>query len=230
MNKQQINKFRMYEAVNAVLDMHPDFVAKFEALALAQKKLKDGQLEIGQNRQVQEADNSGLTKSKIGLRANLENSISQLSSALRAYAAIEKNEVLKVKANYSVSDLKLAADPVLFDIGMLMMGLADPFRNELAKYLIGDAEFAELNKLLTDYKSLIPQRRVASSVSKVSTGNISAVFDAQDKLLKEEIDMLMILFRSKQPDFYKAYKNARIIVDYSGRGKSKPEPQAEKSI
>lgn len=228
MNRKQINKFRMYEAVNAVFDTHPDLVAQLDDLDLAQKKLKAAQQEIGLNRQVQEADNSGLTKSKTGLRIELENGILQLSSGLRVYATLVKNEVLKTKANYSVSDLKLSADPILYDIGILLMGLADPIRKEMAKYFIGDAEFAELSKLLADFKSAMPQRRVATSVSKVSTGNISAMFEAQDKLLKDEIDVLMILFRTKQPDFYKAYRNARSIIDYSARGKS--EPHAEKTV
>ena len=40
-------------------------------------------------------------------------------------------------------------------------------------------------------------------------------------MLRTEIDVLMLLFEETQPDFYKAYKNARIIVDYSGGGPSK---------
>jgi hypothetical protein len=41
-----------------------------------------------------------------------------------------------------------------------------------------------------------------------------------DQLLKEEVDVLMLPFQFTQPDFYNAYKNARIIVDYTGRGKT----------
>ena len=74
----------------------------------------------------------------------------------------------------------------------------------------------------------LPKRRVASSISKTSTGNIESVFTAQDKLLKDEIDVLMSLFQVSQPDFYNAYKNARAIVNYVGRGKGAPaeEPVA----
>jgi hypothetical protein len=47
-------------------------------------------------------------------------------------------------------------------------------------------------------------------------------------MLREEMDVLMLLFEETQPDFYKAYKNARIIVDYSGRGPSTdPETGAD---
>jgi hypothetical protein len=29
----------------------------------------------------------------------------------------------------------------------------------------------------------------------------------------------MLLFQDSHPDFYKAYKNARAIINYTGRGK-----------
>lgn len=73
----------------------------------------------------------------------------------------------------------------------------------------------------------IPQQRVATSASKVSTLNIGDVFKSLDKLLKDEIDELMLLFQFTKPDFYNAYKNARVIVNYSGRGKAKPETPAD---
>lgn len=47
---------------------------------------------------------------------------------------------------------QVSFDQVLFDIGMLLMGLADPIRKEMTKYFIGDTRFAELNKLLADFK------------------------------------------------------------------------------
>ncbi|MDO9612948.1 MAG: hypothetical protein Q7J86_00290 [Bacteroidota bacterium] len=40
-------------------------------------------------------------------------------------------------------------------------------------------------------------------------------------MLNEKIDVLMLLFEETHPDFYRAYKNARIIVDYNGRGPAK---------
>ena len=58
------------------------------------------------------------------------------------------------------------------------------------------------------------------NLSKVSTGNIDGVFKAQDKLLKDQIDALVQPFQFSHPDFFNAYKNARSIVEYAGRGKA----------
>ncbi len=223
MNKNQINKSRMYGSVNMVLDNNFNFFSKQEELIQAHQQLKKGQELIGQYRQIQEADDSGLTKGKIQLRVRLINCILLFSAALRAYANATANEELKAKANYGLSNLKKSADSILVDIAVLLVGLATPLKGELVRFFIGDAEFTEMDSLLTEFKVAIPKRRVAAAASKNSTLNISEVFATLDKLLKEEIDVLMLLLRNSQPDFYYAYKNARNIVDYTGRGKAKPE-------
>ena len=41
-----------------------------------------------------------------------------------------------------------------------------------------------------------------------------------------EVDVLMMPFQFSQADFYNAYKNARIIVDYKGGGKKEEMPAA----
>ena len=209
-----------------VFDTHSELIAAIGDLPAVQQRLKAGQLVIGENRQVQEADSTGLTKNKTGLRGGLIMKILQFSAALMAYATTAKNVELKTKANYTASELKTVPDSVLFDIGVLLMGLSIPIKADLTKYFVGEAEFKEIERLLADFKLAIPKRRVATSVSKASTGNIGEVFKAQDKLLKDEIDALMLPFRFTQPDFFNSYKNARIIVDYSGRGKPATAPAA----
>jgi len=155
------------------------------------------------------------------LRDNLVTRILQLSAALKAHANSTKNKELKAKANYTKSELKTAPDPVLYNIGTLMVSLATPILEDLNKYFVGNDKMDDLNGLLADFNVAIPQKRVANSVSKVSTVNIGELVSSLSILLKEEIDVLMQLFEETQPDFYRAYKNARIIVDYNGRGPAK---------
>jgi hypothetical protein len=79
-----------------------------------------------------------------------------------------------------------------------------------------------MEQLLAEFVLAVPKRRVSINLSKVSTDNIEGVFKAQDQLLKEQVDSLMEPFRFSQPDFFHAYRNARSVVDYSGRGKAAP--------
>jgi hypothetical protein len=222
MNKKQLNKFRMYEAVNLVLDTHSSQVGTEGDLFNAHQSLKAGQATINRNRQVQEADSSGLTKTKSDLRSELIRLILLFAAGLKAHATSTKNSELKTKANYKAYELQKTADSVLADIGRLLNEMALPLRSDLAKYAIGEAEFQQVEQLLAEFRLAIPKRRVAINISKVSTGNIDGVFKAQDKLLKEQVDALMEPFQFSQPDFFNAYRNARSVVDYAGRGKAAP--------
>ena len=223
MNKNQINKSRMFDTVDSVLDKNAALFEAHPELVAAHLQFKEGKTLILQYRQVQEAETSGLTTSKEILKADFINSILKFSAALRAYATSTKNEDLKAKAHYVSSELKKIPDPILFDIGTLLYGLANPIKTELTRFSVGENEFSELEALIPAFKLAYPQQRVATTESKVSTGNIDKVFKSTMKLLKEVIDELMLPFRFSQPDFYNTYSNARIIVNYSGRGKGKPD-------
>jgi hypothetical protein len=220
MNKNQLNKFRMYEAVNLVLDTHPAQVGNEGDLFMAQQLLKSGQEIIGQNRQVQEADTSGLTQKKRELRNELIKLMLLFAVGLKAQATIAKDLELKTKADYKPSELKTSTDDRLFDIAALLKGLALPLRSDLVRYFIGETQFREMERLLAEFKLAIPKRRVAINRSKTSTSNIAGVFKSQDKLLKEHLDALVAPFQFSQPDFFHAYRNARSIVGYTGRGKA----------
>ena len=213
----------MFETVDSVLDKNSSLFESMPELVSAHRMLKEGKTLILQYRQVQEAETSGLTTTKENVKTDFINSILKFSAALRAYATSTKNEDLKAKAHYVSSELKKVPDPILFDIGTLLFKLADPIKTELTKYSVGEDEIAEMKTLLPAFKVAYPQQRVATTESKMSTDNIDKVYKSTMKLLKEVIDELMLPFQFSQPDFYNTYKNARIIVNYSGRGKGKPD-------
>lgn len=223
MNKTQINKLRMFVAVDLVLKNHSELFESLAPLVLGHQRLKDGLLQLEANRLVQEANNTGLTGSKTDLRTKLIDRLMKFMAALKAYAIATNNLELKEKVNYPKSKLVAAPDNILYDIGSLVVSLAMPILPELAKYLITTEKVTDLTTSLTNFKEAIPQKRVATSTSKVSTENIGDVINSLHTLLKEELDALMLLLEEDQPDFYKAYKNARLIVDYAGGGKSEPE-------
>jgi hypothetical protein len=219
MNKRQLNKWRMFGAVVTVLDENSALVSSLNDLVTAKERFKSGMSIINQNRQVQEAKTTGLTLNKKTKREILIQMIIKFSAALKGYAVSVNNADIKARADYSHSDLLRVADSVIYDIGELLLGMAVAHKDEMARYFIGDAELKGMEQLLTEFALAIPKKRVATSLSKTSTDNIEGTFTAQEKLLKDQIDVLMLLFKDSNPDFYSAYKNARATVNYTGRGK-----------
>ncbi|OFX62046.1 MAG: hypothetical protein A2066_05675 [Bacteroidetes bacterium GWB2_41_8] len=223
MDKTKINKGRMYHSSNLVLDKFSSTFTDHVELNQAHSELKSGISLIDEQQQVQVVDNKGLTQVKVALRTDVTQRILMFSKALKALATIQKNADLLTKSNYKLSDLNRLSDPILFDVGTMLVKLANPLRSQLEKFFLTDEDYKQTDAILAEFKAAIPQKRLATTVSKSSTKKISDVFKSIDKLLKEVIDVYVAPFEYKNPDFYREYTNARIIVGYTGRGKSKTE-------
>jgi len=219
----------MYGSVNLVLDNHASLFSQFKEIVFAHHRLKEGRVLIDQILQMQDADTPRLTMNKIQLRGNVIRGVLKFSSALTAYATAINDGTLKTKANYSVLKLKMVADPILFKIGDSLVALAKQVKPELAKYTIGENEFAEIEKWLSAYNSAISQQKAVPFAPKVSANDIDDLFSAQDKLLNDEMDVLLLPFRLTQPDFYNAYLIARIVVDSSEQKKVNPDETSDES-
>jgi hypothetical protein len=217
----------MYNTTDGVLDANQGLFARLDELTAAHLKFKGFLVKIRDYRQVQEADQSGLTETKAILRNKLGTLTLKCISALKAYGVATQDEVLLGKVNYSKSKVGKLKDPVFADVAHLILTEAQGRLAELSKFFVTEEDLAEIQVLETEFRAAIPRKRMADSVSKVSTQNIAEIFDAVDQLLKEELDVLMAPFEFTEPDFYRAYKNARIIVNYSGGGPTPEEPETE---
>ncbi|MHB9143441.1 MAG: hypothetical protein ACYC25_16345, partial [Paludibacter sp.] len=82
------------------------------------------------------------------------------------------------------------------------------------------AQLYELKTSAEALKAAIPQNRVATVGKKNSTSKLARLYREIDSHLKDKLDVYMEAYQYTHPDFYAEYKNARFIVDYSGRGKS----------
>ena len=224
MNARQINKSRMYGATVLVLDNNSHFFEGLPELVAAHQQLKEKMAAIDSQRQVQVVDNKGLTKNKTLLREELTTLLLRTVSALTAVAAATGDVVLKSRVAYHASDLHKRSDRIICDIAVHVSGMAAPVVTDLQKFFVGPEELARLDTLTAALKSAIPLNRVASSTTKVSTGNIQAVSHEIDLLLRTKMDLLLKPFEFTVPDFYHAYRNSRSIVNYGGRGKAVATP------
>jgi hypothetical protein len=224
MNSAQVNKSRMYLATDKVLDANLEKVAGIDELMAAHLRFKGYLKSIEDNRQVQVVNQTGLTESKITLRDDLTQLLLKSIAGLTAHATTVKDAQLRKKVQYVPSALARMADPVFADVARLIRTEALNNAPSLTKFFVTAEDLDLMGQLTEQFMVAIPQKRVATNISKVSTSNIGDVFAAADKLLKQELDLYMLPFQFTLPDFYNAYKNARIIVNYSGRGKGSEPP------
>ena len=104
---------------------------------------------------------------------------------------------------------------------MLLYTLATPLEAELARFFITRTEYDSMLANLNNFKAAIPQKRLATGTSKVSTVYINEPFIAIDDLLKNEPDVLLMPFQFTQPDFHNEYCSARSMVGLGEKSKAK---------
>lgn len=71
------------------------------------------------------------------------------------------------------------------------------------------AELSALDAAITTYDGLATAPRRATAVSSSVTADIAREIQAGSPLLKNELDKATMKFRQKNPDFYRAFKDAR---------------------
>jgi hypothetical protein len=96
---------------------------------------------------------------------------------------------------------------------------------QLAPYNVDAATLVDLQTAIDDAKALLTAIRGAIAQRKLATENLEARLDAAHGLLKNEIDALVEATRDANPDAYKLYRSARMIVDLPGRPGEPAQPQ-----
>ena len=107
-------------------------------------------------------------------------------------------------------------DMPLFNYAYTVYGDAQPFATLLEPFASA-AEVAELKTLANNFNALMPLKRTQLSLSALSTQNLEEAIARIDNLLKDTLDVLVKPWEYKNPDFYKAYTNARVLVDAPSR-------------
>ncbi len=99
---------------------------------------------------------------------------------------------------------------------------AFPYATQLEPFATAD-EVNQLKDKADNFNALLPQKRTQVSKSSLSTQNLEEAIAQIDLLLNDTIDILVKPWKTKEPDFFKAYKNARAIVDSASRKTKKPD-------
>ena len=158
-------------------------------------------------------------------RVALETGMRKICAALAAYATVSTDPVIKpLKDKFMISDseIKRQRDMQLFSFAYTVYGDAIPYSALLEPFASAD-EVTQLKGLADNFNSLLPQKRTQQSKSSLSTQNLDEAISQIELLLNDTIDILVKPWEFKEPDFFKAFKNARTIVDAASRKTKKPD-------
>jgi hypothetical protein len=223
MNSKQQSHFKMFVATLGVLDLFQttrqeiaDFLAARNALAGALEDIRTGQRQ-------QAGVTTGVTADKRQARWELCQAAALVGGAVAAWADKQDNHELFDAVDYRAADLLHQSEQtcLIHAQAILEAGTAS-----LAALTPGgtltQADLTDLQSKLEAFKTLLTQPRQTQAVTKGATDVLPAKLDAADRILERRIDRLMERYRVGQPEFYQAYKVARVIVDAGGGNNSNP--------
>ena len=203
----------MFETTLEFLEIKKNIWKGRPAFLRAVTRAQAGTAEIRGRSGKQQAPTEGVTEDKEQVRGALEEILSVVADQLAALAEETENAELaaKVELNRSVidrlsaRDLNLAAERVLEATAQNLAALAD--------YGITAAEQTELAGAAELFANKKEKPRQAIVGRQVETQSIPGAINTVRSIFRNQIDKMMTGFKRTEPDFYKGYFAARIIVN-----------------
>jgi len=211
------NKLNAAEAVVLVLANNIAIWTMIAAIVVIFDLLKAKIQLVRDLRQIQEKDNTGVTKRKKKVREKMEETGINVIRKLVMFAVATEDTELDANINYTASDLSVASENRVSDIIRLVYETANTHKSELAAYGVTDEMLELLLTLHQQFLVAMPETREKITLSSTATKNINTLITEISDLQRTKLDRLIAGFADTNPDFYQQYKNARKIVDRGGR-------------
>ena len=195
--------------------MNPEIVAKTPGLPEAHEELDHLIGETERYSQGQLNTGTEITGQKNEARLALEKSLRKICAAMAASATVSTDPMQKsIREKYLIIDSEITRqrDMQLFGLSYSVYGEAAPLAAKLEPFATAD-EVTELKECADNFNELLPQKRTQRTKSALSTKNLEDAVSQIDLLLNDKMDVLVRPWEFKEPNFYKAYKNGRYIVN-----------------
>lgn len=225
MQKIQESKIKMSRAVSGILSAYEDVVSRIPGLNAVHIALENLIAETERHSKNQLDKGTGITALKDDSRELLENAVIHICAAVVAHAKATNDPafvVLKEKYQVTDTEIRKKRDMHLFTFAYSLFDDAFPYSAQIEPFATAD-EVNQLKVTADNFNELLPKRRTQVSQSALATANLDDAVNQIDVLIEDTIDVLVKPFETKEPDFFKAYKNARFKVGAASHKTTKPE-------
>ena len=213
MTKKQEAKLGMYNAVGTFCADNAAITGTVLAFQTAVTDFDNAIAELRNAAQKEANVILGITRDKTNLKTDLCNTAAGVASIVYAYAVTINSEELKEQANFPVSKLQYLRDELLASVCRNIWGVANTNIAALADYGITAPQLADLLAKTESYENAVPEPRNAVSTRSAQSETIAEKIKVIDGILRNRMDKLVGQFKSSHNEFYKSYKNNRIIID-----------------
>lgn len=200
---------RYLSAGAAVVGTLPNYATSFAAFQACLRQIQG-------HKQTQATNKGGLAEQKQQRKDALIALSVDVVSKVKAYATFNKQTVLLREIDYTPSDLKTIAANVLVDRTRIIHRNAQDNLKALAEYRVTKELLNELQNAIGGYEASITEPRMGTVARKNATDALQRSFREADRLLKDELDVILGMVRGSDSAFFTGYQNARVIVARKG--------------
>lgn len=166
--------------------------------------------------QLQKTSKKGVTAGKNQNKETLIVMTADYFRKLTVFAKFTNNTTLADEVKITEGKLRQVADTAVKDYAQIAYDRAQANLASLATYGISAATQTTLQAAISAYNASIGKPGASRTESGKNTQQLKALFKTVDTALAN-MDAAVEIVRLTQPDFYKAYHNARKVV-YTGTG------------
>ena len=219
MNADQENSVSSFLAVDGVFRKYETVWTPVVAFLAGVNTFRTGLTNINTFITAQSASTLGVTEAKRLARVAMVEVALKVAGGVHAYAFDQGDSELQARVDYSESDLLRFRDSI---VGPVCQGIHDEASaiDDIVDYGVPAAMLADLQTKVTAYTGNVPQPRMATGKRKAATMSLEDEIAAARAVLDKKIDRLVEGFKASQPEFFKEYAAARIVVDAPGGHKA----------
>lgn len=209
MENKNENKLKMLLATKILLLSSPTILAKIPNSTKFMADLNAAILQIDESEnELDLISTSGNTTNKAQLREVLENSISESSRKIQAFALFTGNTVLQAETKFTRKMITGASEIKLLNIANGLYGRVEDHVMELREYDLSPETQMTFRTQIDSFANAIP----AQAQSELNKKELKRLVD--DGFAKANAALMMLdagaeIVRTSEPAFYASYKKAR---------------------
>lgn len=213
MNDRLENKLTMYRAVETLLDNNAAKTGPITALATSITNFKNLIGEIETAEQERQTATTGKTATKGEAEALLISEAVTIAAGLKALGSVTNDKELLEAGSETKSSLYGTRDTDLVTKTQQIYNYANTNAAALADYGITPGMITNLQTQIATFNGALGTREESVALRVAAGAEVENFFKDADKILTNQMDTMMEVFRESDKQFYNEYKNARVIRD-----------------
>jgi uncharacterized protein (UPF0335 family) len=230
MNNRQESKLDMLQRVLTILSNNVQIYAHVKRIVDLVAKLNSVLVSIRETAQQQaKITIEGYSAEKQKVFEDVISYSIKIANAMYVLAFDKNDKVLLSNMSINKSMFYHVHANDVFTLATNIITEAKKHVSELKDYGIEENDFILLEEAVSTYKNYINRPQIVREEHALYTKNLKELFSEADSILYDQLDKLIVLFKTSSPNFYFSYKAARNIINFSKRNRKEKTEEPEET-